>query len=150
LEPNSALRLMAARDFEDRYAQDAKGNPIIRRAGHHWLVHGPATFIPQVEQRVVCEVRPTIINPGEALRLKARRNYTDRTKQKRLIGSEWLYTQVGSFLPEVDEEIIGVVKPHVLTDKTALRMRADHAFMDEFGIPRKPGEEWLVTRKDTE
>jgi len=150
LEPNTALRVMAARDFVDKYTTDTNGNPLSRRAGQHWLVHGPGTFIPHVEQRVVSEVRPTLLKPGEALRLRARRNFTDRNGQKRIIGSDWLYTQVGSFLPDVDEEIIGIVKPQVLTDKIALRVRADHAFIDEFEIPRKPGEEWLVTRKDTE
>jgi len=150
LEPNTALRILAVRDFVDRYSTNSDGSPIFRQAGEEWLIFGPGTFIPQVEQRVVLEVRPTILNPGEALRLRARKDFTDRNGQKRIIGSEWLYTKVGSFLPDVHEEIITVVKPHILTDKIALRVKAQHAFIDEFKIPRKAGEEWLVTRKDTE
>lgn len=43
-----------------------------------------------------------------------------------------------------------VVKAYVLSEKTALHVRAIRSFTDRFKKNRKTGEEWLITLKDTE
>ena len=52
--------------------------------------------------------------------------------------------------PTVDEEIVGKISASVLTEKTALHVRAKRTFTDIFGKVRKAGSEWLVTLKDAE
>ena len=46
--------------------------------------------------------------------------------------------------------MVGVVQAYVLTEKTALHVRASRTFKDKFGKERKAGSEWLVTIKDAE
>lgn len=60
--PNTAIRLRAVRDFEDK------------KAGDEYLFKGPGTYMPRVDVQVVEIVRSIIIKPNEALRLKARRD----------------------------------------------------------------------------
>jgi len=150
VEPNTALRLQATRDFEDRYAKDSKGRPLMHKAGEEWYFEGPATYIPQPEVRIVNTTKATVVQPGQALRLTTRHNFTDRTDKQRLAGSEWHYSQEGFFLPDIREQILKVEQPTILTDKTALHLRAEHHFVDCFGIERLAGSEWLVTNKMTE
>jgi hypothetical protein len=56
---NSALKLRANRDFEDKFGVPASSPPVKRSAGSEWLFEGPATYIPQVEVNIVervCEL----------------------------------------------------------------------------------------------
>ena len=50
----------------------------------------------------------------------------------------------GAYLPHVDEEISGVEKGTVLTDKKSLHLRASTDFTDIYGVKRRAGDEWLV------
>lgn len=59
--PLTAIKLRAIRDFEDHLA------------GEEWLFHGPGTYIPRVEVQVVEVVRASIVKPGEALRIRAKK-----------------------------------------------------------------------------
>lgn len=136
----SALRVRAERDFKD-----AKG--VERRAGDEWLFEGPNTYIPRKEEEVLRTVKATIIKPNSALRLRAARQFTDRTGAKRLLGEEWLVKTPGAFLPSVEEESVGEVQAKVLTDRDALHLEATRTFTDVFGKERKAGERWLITNK---
>jgi major vault protein len=40
-----------------------------------------------------------------------------------------------------------VVEGQIITETTALRIKARQTFEDIYGVSRKAGEEWLVTRK---
>jgi major vault protein len=131
--PNSALRLRAIRDFEDK------------RAGDEWLFQGPGTYIPRVEVQVVEIVKAIIILPNTALKLRARRELVSRDKLERKAGEEWLVRLPGAYLPSVDEEVVETVKAFVLTPEKALHLRALRTFVDRFSKERKAGEEWLVT-----
>eukprot|EP01126_Amoeba_proteus_P007568 TRINITY_DN12717_c0_g1_i7.p1 TRINITY_DN12717_c0_g1~~TRINITY_DN12717_c0_g1_i7.p1 ORF type:complete len:393 (-),score=106.64 TRINITY_DN12717_c0_g1_i7:183-1274(-) len=141
---NTALRLRALRDFNDKFTGEK------HEAGEEWWFTGPGTFIPQVELVQVTIVKATVLQPGDALRLRATTNFTDVTGTQRFAGSEWLYQQPGAYLPAIQEEIVGVVKPTILTDEKALHVCAVHHFTDRFGVERFPGDEWLVTKAEEE
>jgi len=155
--PNTAFRLRALRDFVDEEGEAVKPaaaaaaaggekkKGVERHAGDEWLFCGPGTYIPRVEVQVVDVVRATIVQPRQALRLRARCEMVSRDGVKRTAGEEWLVRQPGAYLPGVDEEVRGIVEACVLTPSKALRMRAIRSFTDVSGTKRKAGEEWLVT-----
>jgi major vault protein len=151
VEPNTALRLRAKRDFTQK-----DGTP--RTAGEEWLFEWapdrPNTYTPMVEVEVVETIVATIVKPNQALQLRARTDFTDRHGAKRVAGEEWLVRDEGSFLPDVNEVIVRTLNAIVLTDKRALHLRAsrDFDYADKKGKPkrRKAGEEWLVTLADTD
>lgn len=139
VERDQALRLRAVRDFAD----DAEGEGGQRRvAGEEWLFRGPATYVPQPQVEVVELVRAVVLRPDEALVLRARVDVGERKA-----GETWLLRgHVGAFLPRVEEEVVRHVQAVVLTPRLALHLRANAAFTDVYGVARRAGEEWLVTR----
>jgi len=146
---NAALRLKSLRDFVDEVEVVEKEKkvkkPVKRIAGDEWLFAGPGTYSPRVEVQISELVKATILKPNQALRLRARKQFTDRFGNKRSAGEEWLIRTVGAFLADVDEELVGVVDAYVLTYSKALHLRATRTFVDVFKKTRKAGEEWLVT-----
>jgi len=68
----------------------------------------------------------------------------------RKAGEEWLFREVGAYLPEVEEEVVETVNAFILTDKKALHLRAIKTFVDSKKKKRVAGEEWLVTLADEE
>jgi major vault protein len=136
--PDSALRLRAIRDFDEKVA------------GDEWLFKGPGTYIPRVEVQVVEVIRSTVIKPNTALKLRARKQCADSDGKQRNAGEEWLVRRTGAYLPGVDEEIVETVAARVLTDKKAFQIRANKTFEDVFGKKRKAGEEWLIMLTDAE
>jgi len=145
VEENTALRLRAIRDFEDRYDH---GKP--RRAGAEWLFYGRATYYPQVEVEIVATVKATILKSTQALKVRAADDCVDYKGNDRKAGEEWLVKKEGTYLPRVNEEVVETVKAYTLTYKDALHIRAKSTFTDSAGIERKAGTEWLVSSKDTE
>jgi major vault protein len=138
---NTALRLRCIRDFTE--------DKVSRVAGDEWLFKGPGTYFPRVEVQVVEIVRAIIIKPNQALRLRARKEFTVG-KVARKAGEEWLVRESGAYLPNVEEEVVESVSAYILTDRKALHLQAIRTFIDTFGVNRKAGEEWLVTLKMTE
>jgi major vault protein len=139
---NSALRLRAVLDLEDE--------GVKRIAGDEWLFEGPGTYMPRKEVAIEELVRATIIKPNQAIKLRARKECTDRSGNNRVTGEEWIVKQNGAYLPGAYEEVVSVVDAVVLTEKKALHMKALKTFVDEFGKKRLNGEEWLITLADTE
>ena len=142
---DTALRLRAARDFEDGETR--------RVAGDEWLFVGPGTYVPRVEVTVEETIHASVIGPNQALHVRARKETLDWQGQRRVTGEEWLVKQVGAYLPGVFEDVIGICDAHILTDKVALHLRASKTFKDETTKPpvqRRTGEEWLVKFTDTE
>ncbi|XP_043230410.1 major vault protein-like isoform X6 [Amphibalanus amphitrite] len=139
--PNKALHLRALREFKE--------GEVVRSAGDEWLF-GPGTYVPRPEVEEVADIKAIIIGPNQALRLRARLETTDWKGQKRVAGEEWLVTRVGAYMPGVYEEVAKMVNAHVLTEKTALLVRATRTFTDSRGVRRKNGEEWLVRFDDME
>jgi len=151
LEQNNALRIQAVRDFDDKYMKTETGAPVHRKAGSEWWVVGPATYIPQVESRIVCKQKPIVVQQGKAVRLRARKNLIDANGQERVTGEEWLYCNPGAYLPGIDEVVVTeTVNPVILTAKDALHLTALREFKDRFGKIHKAGDEWLVTSEQSE
>lgn len=140
--PDSALRLRCLLDFEE--------NKVKYLAGDEWLFKGPNTYYPRVEVLVVELIRATVIKPNTALKLRARRACVDKYGNQRRVGEEWLVRESGAYLPGVDEEIVETVKAIILTEKSALHVRALKTFTDVYGKERKAGEEWLITTANTD
>lgn len=140
---NTALRLKALLDFKDE-------NGVVRVAGDEWLFEGPGTYIPRKEVSIEETVKATVINVQQAIRLRARKECIDRDGQARVTGEEWLVKKVGAYLPGAYEEVVSLVTAYVLTEKTALHLRALRTFKDDFGLTRRSGEEWLITMQQTE
>jgi major vault protein len=142
VETNQALRLRAIRDLTE--------GRVVRAAGDEWLFEGPGTYIPRVEVEVVKTVSAITIKPNQALKLVAKQNCIDRQRQQRRTGEEWLVREEGAYLPGVDEEVITVVQAFVLTEQTALHLKAKRTFTDLFDRQRRAGDEWLITFEDAE
>lgn len=140
---NNALRIRAILDFEDDCGTK-------RLAGDEWLFEGPGTYIPRKETVIVETIRATIIGPDKALKLRARKDYIDRIGISRVTGEMWLVKKIGAYLPSAYDEVLELESAYVLTEKEALHMKATKTFVDDFGIERKNGEEWLITMADSE
>ncbi|XP_031155882.1 major vault protein [Sander lucioperca] len=141
--PDTALRLQALLDFQGEVG-------VKRVAGDEWLFEGPGTYIPRKEVAVLETIKATVIRENQAIRLRARKEGTDRQGVRRVTGEEWLVSKVGAYLPGAHEEVIDIVNAFILTDKKALHVRALRPFKDAGGRDRRTGEEWLVTMKDRE
>jgi major vault protein len=50
-------------------------------------------------------------------------------------------------MPLADEELLAVRKAYVMTETTALHLRATQNFKDYYDVERKAGEEWLLDKK---
>jgi len=146
VQPNTALRIQATRDFMD--------GDIQRRAGDEWAFKGDgqssATYTPRKECVVLQTIVSQVVRPNMGLKLRATRELVDQSGQKRRCGESYLVTKQGAYLPGVYEEVLGTVKARVLTEKKALHLRASHTFEDAYGKERKAGAEWLVTNRDSQ
>ncbi|OQR84160.1 major vault protein [Achlya hypogyna] len=138
LDANSALRIRANRDFD------------AHAAGDEWLFLGPATYIPRIEEDVVGTITASVIKKNQALKLRAEKKCVDCFNVPRDAGEEWLVRHPGTYLPRVDESVLGVLTATILTDKTSIYLRALRTFKDVYNVQRKAGEEWLVTSKMAE
>ena len=63
------------------------------------------------------QIKAVILKSNEAVRLRAKKEMTDRDGLERETGEEWLNRTVGSYLPLAYEEVVSTVKAYVLTDK---------------------------------
>ena len=142
LTVDTALKVRALRDFTDK-----KG--VVRAAGDKWLFVGPGTYIPRVEEEPYKLVKAQVVRKNEALRLRAAVDFTDRTGVARIAGDEWLMKTTGSYMPDVNEKVVNVVKGIVLTPTTAIHLRATETHDDVFGKRRHSGDEWLVSLAET-
>jgi len=145
VQPFSALRLRAKRDFKDRYA-----NNIQRKAGDEWIFEGANTYYPQVEVSIIETIAAIVIEPGQALKLRARCNTKDNNNKPKLAGEEWLIREAGPYLPRVDEVVVAKVTAIALSEKQALRLKATNNFTDMYGNARHTGDEWLITLQNAQ
>jgi len=134
----SAIKLEAIRNFVD-----VKG--VEKNAGDEWLIEGPCTYYPRIEEKIVATINTQVIMESQALRLRARQLLVDKSGVKRKAGEEWLVRTPGSYLPGVFEEVVELQRPFILNDSRALHLRASQNFKDIYDKDRKAGEEWLIT-----
>lgn len=133
-----ALLLECERDFTD-------SNGTKRVAGDQWLEFGPKHYIPDVHVQIIRHVEPEVIVSGTALKVEANRACKDSKGVQRQAGEQWLVRDLGFYIPQVDENVIGLIEHAVTEENIALHLRATKNFKDIYGKDRKAGEEWLVT-----
>ena len=136
---DSAARLECLRDFFDEEAK------IARKAGDEWLIYGPALYIPRIEVKLDRVLKPEVIKQLQALKLRARRDCKDSTGEERKAGDYWLIRERGFYIPRIDEDVIEKLNAYIITEGSALHLRANEGFKDIYDRPRKYAEEWLIT-----
>lgn len=139
VEVNSALKLKGLRDVEI--------GGISHHAGEKWLYHGPRIYYPMPEVKISKVIKSTFINKGEALRLRAKQNFIDRTNIARSAGEEWLVRASGAYIPDVYEKIIQLQQPIIILETEALHLSALKSYTDYYGKDHRAGEEFLITAK---
>jgi len=92
-----AVKLSVSQPFKD------EENKIERSPGDEYLIYGPATYIPRIEETIVEEVKGFVIKPNTALLVRAHRDTKDSNKKDRRAGERWLIRKAGAYLPSVDE-----------------------------------------------
>jgi len=111
---------------------------------------GLATYYPQSEEEIVQMMNAFVIKPNQALKLRAKDDCVDYQGKTRKAGEMWLVRREGAYLPAVNEQEMGIVNAIVLTPRMAIHLQAKLSFTDANGVERKSGEEWMITREDTE
>ena len=111
ISETQALKLEAAQQFYD----DREG--VERVAGDNWLLPGPVTYFPRIEERISQVVDSQLIAPNSALRIIAINDCKDFEGKNRRAGEEWLMRKTGHYLPGIHEQIVGVVSGYILTDE---------------------------------
>lgn len=91
-------KIVAMREFMD--------GEIRRFAGDEWLIEGPITYIPRIEERLDVIVKPIIIGKNQAAKLRARRTCIDVDGIERKDKEEWLIRTPGFYTPRIDEEVV--------------------------------------------
>jgi major vault protein len=142
IQANEGLLLIAIRDFQD--------GDVKRKPGDTWMHPGPCTYVPKVEVDIMKILKPQLIKPGTALRLKALRKTKDSHNIERRAGEEWLVREVGHYLPTEDEEVVSTVTGKVINAQQALHLSALQSFTDIYGTKHLCGDEWLMTLKTTD
>jgi major vault protein len=143
LSETQAVRLYALRDL---YDEEFK---IDRIAGNEWVLNGPRVYVSKVEVEVLEKIEATIIGPNQALRLRAKKDYTDSNGIKRISGEELLVREKGPYIISAEEEIVSLVDAVILSDTVALKLYSTKAFTDVYGNKRNAGEEWIITNDVT-
>jgi major vault protein len=136
-----ALKLRALRSFKETLGEIT----FTRTAGEEWLFRGPKLYYPRGEVEISTNVKSIVIGPCQALRLKAKQNFTDSTNINRKAGEEWLIRKTGSYIPDVYETVIKLESPITISLTQAIQLRAVKSFTDHYGKEHRAGEEWLIT-----
>lgn len=117
-------------------------------AKEQWLLHGPRSYIPNPNVKVISVIIGITIKENQAVRLKAVIDHIDQNGKKRHCGEEFLYKNVGNFIPLPSQSFISLVEPIVLKNNIALHLRAISNLIDCTKTPRKTGSEWLITSEN--
>ena len=135
---DEALLIEVVRDYKS-----ADGTQ--RQVGDQFQVNGPLTYTNRIEEKPIKTIKAITIIKNQGIIIEALKNFTDRKGKKRYAGEVWLYTDIGSFIPDENEVVKKTVKGVVLDSKKALHLRATRDFTDSTGNLRLAGEEWIVT-----
>ena len=63
----------------------------------------------------------TVVLPNQAIKLRARKECTDRQGNVRVTGEEWLVKKEGAYLPGAYEEVVKIVNAYALNEKVRCR-----------------------------
>ena len=140
LKDNEALKLKCIRPFKDDRSDGAQRFPEDT-----WLIKGPQTYYPFVDEVIVEKVNAVVITHEVVVVLEANRDTIDEEGKPRIAGAKWLHTKLGAFIPSVDVSIVDYRSPKVITEKKCIQLRALKNATDVYGNKRKAGDEWLIT-----
>jgi len=140
LKDNEALKLKCLRPFNDE-----RFGGVQRFPEDTWLMKGPSTYYPFVDESIVEKVNAVVITNEVVVVLEATRDTDDEEGKPRIAGERWLHTKLGAFIPSVDVTIVDYRSPKVITEKKCIQLRALKTAIDVYGKERKAGEEWLIT-----
>ena len=138
-----ALRLVSVRKYKDEYFN------VDREVGEEWVLPGPLIYFDHVEVEVTEDIQASVITYNKALRVMAKRDFTDRNDIKRISGEEWIIKKLGPYIPSAEEIVIDYTTPYYLSDTSALILRSTSNFTDAYGIKRNVGDTWLLTNEIT-
>lgn len=116
IQRNQALKLEALSDFIEGETRHV--------AGDEWLEFGPKIYIPRVEAKIVCEIRPFIIEAQRAIKVRALRQTKDHKGHERQAGEEWIIRDLGFYIPGIDEVFVEQVYGQIIDDTSALLLEA--------------------------
>lgn len=81
------------------------------------LIYNPGTYIPRKEVIIQETIMATVVLPNQAIKLRARKECTDRQGNVRVTGEEWLVKKEGAYLPGAYEEVVKIVNAYALNEK---------------------------------
>jgi len=132
--------------------RDESGQPTYDAYGQAKLCHAeleirhnqdPFALFPGEE--LVGKVQKLRVVPaGEALKLRAIRDFSAEEQGDVYAGDEWLFKGPGTYYPRVDVQVAETHTAQIIMPNQALRLRARRACTDGKGASRSAGEEWLV------
>jgi major vault protein len=131
------------------------GNPEVDKYGQTKVAHSELQYrfhddykfpfyLYWGEELVGDVTKLQLIKTNEALKLKAKRNFTDSDGNTRQAGDEWLIYGPKTYYPKQEQEIINKVNAIIIEQCQALKLKASQNFTSRDGVQRKAGEEWLV------
>nr|XP_040576703.1 major vault protein-like [Lepeophtheirus salmonis] len=112
IHENEALKLSATRETLDR-------SGCKRVAGEEWLVRKSGAYLPLAYENVLMIVRAHIPQTDVAILVKANASFKDTFGVERKNGDQYLITleDTSSFIPDVQEEILGTVEATILDSR---------------------------------
>ncbi|KAM7535706.1 hypothetical protein Aperf_G00000089290 [Anoplocephala perfoliata] len=112
VETNTALLIRATANFTDK-------NGKKRFAGEKWLIKTPGSYMVGAYEECEKVVSAYNLDEKHALHVRALKSHIDEFGKRRKHGEEWLITMedTESHIPSVNEEVIGVEEPIVLTSR---------------------------------
>jgi len=96
----------------------------------------------------LCKIDKLTIVPRDCvLKVRANRDFTDESGNKRSAGDEWQVKGPCIYVPRIDEDKVQLQEPIVVNINTALKIRAKYSCIDIDGKKREPGDEWLIRNR---
>lgn len=129
---------------------------LKRKLGERYMVTGPATYYPRLEEEVADRRRPVTVRPEAALHCRALETFTttggDGGADVTIPGgSEYLRVALGEYLPALAEAVT-LVPALALSRDDGVHVEVSRDYMDPRpiakGRERKAGEVFTVTSDD--
>ncbi|KDO25212.1 hypothetical protein SPRG_09465 [Saprolegnia parasitica CBS 223.65] len=141
--------------IENPVVRSDEGTVVVDAYGQAKLSHGereirvaaqyPDPFPLYAGEVLVGAVQKlTVLDINSALRVRANRDFGGHAA-----GDEWLFLGPATYIPRVEEDVVGSMKASVIQKNQALKLRAAKKCTDWLGATRDAGEEWLVRQPGT-
>lgn len=134
-----AFRVKALRDFTDT-------NNEKRYAGDIWHIPGPMLYRPRVETQMTQIDKACTYPQNTNLIMRADNTHITCDGLKKSPGDLYVIVNPHHYLSDVNETIVQVNHPHILSTLSAIKLTASVNLTDVYGKNRKAGDIWLVTK----